>query len=205
MKESNGTPPSMSAEPAGGGKLLHNLMLFGRLLRGVGLDVNPGRMIDVVQALEYTNVGSKRDFYYTLRSLLVHKKEELPLFDEAFARFWRRPGVELSMQDLMRAQSAPDQKTKVVPASLTPPPDEGDIPPDDDEEPETIIEVTRTYSAQEILRQKDFSELSADELSAIKQLMTQLVWHMGQRRTRRHRSGDGYQLDMRRNIRRSFR
>ena len=38
----------MSAEA--GGRILHNLMLFGRLLRGLGLDVSPGRMRDLAAA-----------------------------------------------------------------------------------------------------------------------------------------------------------
>jgi uncharacterized protein with von Willebrand factor type A (vWA) domain len=71
------------------GKLLHNLLLFGRLLRMLGLDVNLGRMIDLVQALKLVDIGNRSDFYHTARSLLVHNKEDIPLFDEAFEIFWR--------------------------------------------------------------------------------------------------------------------
>ena len=73
------------------GKLLHNLVLFGRLLRALGMDVNPGRMIDLVDALGYVEIGRKADFYFTARSLLVHHKDDLELFDVAFERFWKRP------------------------------------------------------------------------------------------------------------------
>jgi hypothetical protein len=36
----------------GSGQFLHNFLVFGRLLRRLGLDINPGRMIDLVQALD---------------------------------------------------------------------------------------------------------------------------------------------------------
>ena len=38
----------MNNSPSSSGHILHNLVLFGRLLRQLGLDVNPGRMIDLV-------------------------------------------------------------------------------------------------------------------------------------------------------------
>ena len=76
------------------GQFLHNLLLFGRILRGLGLDVNPGRMMDLVSALDYIEIGNKSDFYYAARTLLVHEREDLPLFDEAFELFWRKPADE---------------------------------------------------------------------------------------------------------------
>jgi len=72
-----------------GGHLLANLLLFGRLLHGLGLDVNPGRMLDLVQALDYVEIGRRSDFYYAARSLLVHRREDLAKFDEAFNLWWR--------------------------------------------------------------------------------------------------------------------
>ena len=73
------------------GRLLHNLLLFGRILRGLGLDVNPGRMMDLVSALDHIEIGNKADFFYAARTLLVHEREDLELFDEAFDLFWRKP------------------------------------------------------------------------------------------------------------------
>ena len=73
------------------GQFLHNLLLFGRVLRRLGLDVNPGRMMDLVSALDYIQIGNKSDFFHAARTLLVHEREDLPLFDEAFELFWRKP------------------------------------------------------------------------------------------------------------------
>ena len=190
------------------GNLLHNLLLFGRLLRGLGLDVNPGRMIDLVHALKHIEVGRKPDFYHAARSLLVHRREDLPLFDQAFELFWRKPPeagwvtVELGLLNQRRRSRRP---------LVTPPPlrdseqkpHEGESQPQSDQPP--VLQVTLTYSDREVLRRKDFSELTGEELTAIKQLMAKLVWQLGQRRTRRRQPGRGQLLDLRRTVRRNLR
>jgi hypothetical protein len=83
--------------------------------------------------------------------------------------------------------------------------DQGEESDEEDEELQTVVEITRTYSAREALYKKDFGELNAAELREIKRLMLQMVWNLGRRRTRRQRVGRGRLLDMRRSIRRSFR
>jgi uncharacterized protein with von Willebrand factor type A (vWA) domain len=187
------------------GNLLHNLILFGRVLRGLGLDVNPGRMIDLVQALEYVEIGRKADFYYTVSSLLVHRREDTLLFDQAFAMFWRKPmeGWEVDLPGLARPRRS--QKPQVMPPPLqapdTPPPSDSESPAKDQK---TVVEVTLTYSNREVLRHKNFAELTNDELEAIKRLMAQLVWRLGERRTRRRRPGHGQLPDLRRTIRRNL-
>jgi hypothetical protein len=56
-----------------------------------------------------------------------------------------------------------------------------------------------------MLRQKDFGELSDDELQEVKELMTKLTWRLGERRSRRWRPGKARQVDFRRTLRRSMR
>lgn len=189
------------------GQLLHNLILFGRLLRDLGMDVNPGRMIDVVNALEYISIGRRADFYYTLQALLVNRRDDLPLFEQAFNLFWRKPGdgsIELNLGDLLQKRSQP-------PTLIMPPLPEDDATPQafdqnsDDEEMQEIIEVTRTFSTRELLHHKDFGDLTPEELIAMRQLMAQLVWRLGERRTRRQQPGRGWRLDLRRTLRRNFR
>jgi len=187
------------------GRLLHNLLLFGRILRGLGLDVNPGRMMDLVSALDYIEIGNKADFFYAARTLLVHDREDLELFDEAFELFWRKPAVgwDLEWQGFIRRR----RSTKPV---VTPPPlkDEPPSTNDSDSAPKetiTVIEVTRTYSDREVLRHKDFAQMSAEESEAVRQMMAHLRWKISERRTRRRRPGKGEMLDLRRTLRRSLR
>ena len=186
--------------------LLHNLILFGRLLRALGMDVNPGRMIDLVHALEHVNLARKADFYYTARSLLVHDRDDLPLFEQAFTLFWRAPREKILWEELfINRPEEPDPQPIIAPPPLQEEPIGGDAEENDDDEVQQIIEVTQTYSTRELLRHKDFGDLTQEELRAVKQFMAQMVWQLGLRRTRRQRPGHGQRLDLRRSLRRNLR
>jgi uncharacterized protein with von Willebrand factor type A (vWA) domain len=187
------------------GQFLHNLLLFGRVLRGMGLDINPGRMMDLVSALDHIEIGRKSDFFYSARTLLVHQREDLSLFDEAFEMFWRRPADSWQVD----WAGLPQRRRPRGPV-VTPPPLEEAARQQEDgsstsNQEMTVIEVTRTYSNREILRHKNFAELSAEEAEAVKQMMTQLLWNVAERRTLRKRPGKGHSIDMRRTLRRSLR
>src|SRR3984893_5821500 len=70
-------------------RLLDNLLIFGRVLRRAGIDVHPGRLLDVIEALGHVNLGARDEVYHTCRALLVHRHEQIAIFDRAFAAFWR--------------------------------------------------------------------------------------------------------------------
>ncbi|MFQ5421988.1 MAG: VWA domain-containing protein, partial [Anaerolineae bacterium] len=79
-------------------------------------------------------------------------------------------------------------------------------PDESSDSDQLIIEAPRTYSRREILRHKDFSELTADESQSLRQFMANLVWELGQRRTRRNKMGsNGRYLDLRRTFRHTLR
>lgn len=188
------------------GHLLHNLILFGRLLRGCGLDINPGRMITLVRALEHIDMANKEEFYHAARCLLVHEKEDIPIFDQAFSLFWRRPDDSVWALALPRIERESHHND---PAGELRTPEMHPTFKNDrstsDEEQETFLEATQTYSVDEALRYKDFADLTGDEIAAIKRLMAQLIWNLGQRRTRRRRPGSGLAIDIRRSFRHSVR
>jgi uncharacterized protein with von Willebrand factor type A (vWA) domain len=189
------------------GQFLHNLLVFGRLLRRLGLDVNPGRMIDLVQALDLIEIGRKEDFYHTTRSLLVHKREDIPLFDQAFELFWRKPVEEWGELDLSSLIKKKPNGPKFIPPPLQPaeekPQKETDSETSESEE-RIVIETTKTYSNREVLWKKDFADLSPQETEAVKNMMRQLTLRLGERRTRRKRPGNGHSIDLRRTIRKSY-
>ena len=85
--------------------LLANLLHFGAVLRALGLDVPTAALLDAAAAMTHVDIGRRADFYFTLRSLLVHRYTDLAIFDDAFRLFWRRPPNEWSPQDL-RAMGA---------------------------------------------------------------------------------------------------
>jgi uncharacterized protein with von Willebrand factor type A (vWA) domain len=70
-------------------RLAENVMHFARVLRGAGLPVGPDRVLDALRALEISGVGNRDDFYWTLASVFLDRREQFDLFDQAFHVFWR--------------------------------------------------------------------------------------------------------------------
>ena len=191
----------------GSGQFLHNILVFGRLLRQLGLDVNLGRIIDLVQALDLIEIGRKEDFYYTNRCLLVHKHEDISVFDQAFELFWRKPVEEWKDLNLSSLVQKPPQGPQFLPPPLKKP---EEVPQKEEDHGASksneriVIEITKTYSPREVLWKKDFADLSLEEVESVKKMMRQLTLRLGERRTRRKHPGNGHSLDLRRTLRKSF-
>lgn len=185
-----------------GGNLLRNSLLFGRLLRALGIEVTPTQIIDLVESLNYIEIGNRQDFKNSARAVLISRQEHLALFDEAFDLFWQARNEELTDLDLgklLRKRRKPQTQQVVYRASNS-------NGADNDHEPEPQLERIYTYSDQELLRQKDFAKLDDNELSAIKRMMLKTVWQLAPRRTRRMvRAPRGPQIDLRRTIRQNLR
>ncbi len=181
------------------GALVHNLMLFGRLLRGLGLDVSPERLRDATAALGHVSIGARSEVYFAARSLLVHRLEDIALFDAAFEAFWRSPRDGVSSLDLQAlGERRRYRRPRFEPAGLgVSAPAEGNTR---DREPPWLV-PTLTYSAHDVLRHKDFAQLSGDELEAVREMIRALAWRLGERLARRLRPGRGRSLDLRRSLR----
>ena len=196
MLQTNDTTPM--------GQLLRNCVLFGRMLRAIGIEITPTQIVDLVDSLRYVNIGNRQDFKNSTRTVLISKREHLPLFDQAFDLFWQARGqntlLEMDLGQLLQQQQEP-QKMEVYRRS--PLDDPGKQPPPE-EEPEE--ERVMTYSDQEILRQKDFARLDAEEMAAVRRMMLKTQWHLEPRRTRRTvRTPQGELIDLRRTIRQNLR
>jgi uncharacterized protein with von Willebrand factor type A (vWA) domain len=184
-------------------RFLDNLLVFGRILRRAGIDVHPGRVLDVIEALGHVNLRVRDEVYHTCRALLVHRHEQLAVFDRAFAAFWREHHEEDAplgqRRDERRAQSvvleevlAPDDLTATTEAET-----EGSAPT-----PERRL---KTWSDLGALADKDFAAFTADELAEAGAALSRLVWNPGERRTRRWVRGRGPRIDLRRAIAESLR
>ena len=71
------------------------------LARARARAASPCWSLDLVSALDHIEIGVKSDFFYAARTLLVHDREDLELFDQAFDLFWRKPeygGLSLNTQ-----------------------------------------------------------------------------------------------------------
>ena len=186
----------------GQGHILTNLLMFAEVLRKVGLDVGSSNVLDLVRALEYAPMGRKQDFRLAARSILVHRKQDLPIFDEAFQVFWRRPALHQSTHDLRSmGEQRRYRNPQVAPPRSGNADEMGSEIGEDDGPLGDRIDLTRTYSVREVLRHKDFSSFSPLEIAEAKRMMTELSWDLGRRRTRRMTPGDGSWLDLRKTLR----
>lgn len=185
------------------GHLLHNLVLFGRVLRGAGLDFGPDRTTDAVAALSLVEVGRKADVYHALRALVVRRREDIAVFDEVFEAFWRKPAEGVTDMDLRSmGEKRKRRRPRFESAPASP---EGEDQGGDEAGVEPVLSLSFTYSENELLRQKDFAEMTGDELALVERLLRSTVWRMRDRPTRRLRPGGAGALDLRRTLRRALR
>ena len=178
-----------------------NVLLFGRLLRALGLEVHVGRLLDVVEALQYVDLSERDAVYYTCRALLVHRHEDLPIFDRAFDAFWRRHGAMLSHAP--GSSSQPDEGARVTSLQDANAVAAPTVPRTGDAREGTG--VLRTWSDVDAIAHKDFGTFSEDDVAAARAALRRLEWTPGIRRTRRWVAGRGQGLDLRRAMAQSVR
>jgi hypothetical protein len=179
--------------------LLDNLLIFGRLLRRAGVAVHRGRLLDVVDALGHVNVAERSEVYHACRALLVHRHDQIALFDIAFASFWRvHDGGEAR-----RALEPGESRASVLVLDEGAACEDGGAPPGrdgpDDDSLATPVGL-KTWSALHRLADKDFAAFTSAETDEAAAILSRLVWNPGERRTRRWTRGRGWRVDLRRTI-----
>ena len=63
---------------------------YARLLRRLGLAVPIGSVLDFGEALGLVGIDDRDGVYWAGRATLVHRPEDIGLYDRAFAVFWER-------------------------------------------------------------------------------------------------------------------
>lgn len=202
----------MSQDPSAqdGGYLLGHLLRFGQLLRLMGVDVSTGQVLDLVEALEHVPIGSRSDFYHTCRALLVNRHEDFLVFDQAFQILWQMPGAEEGGGGPVDGDRA--RRLRLPSREISPNGKEGGggkrAPAESEEEGEEDefpLAPVMAYSPDEVLRHKDFGEMTWEEIQAAKQAIASLEWKLGERRTRRLRASGKGRPNLRRVIRENLR
>jgi uncharacterized protein with von Willebrand factor type A (vWA) domain len=171
------------------------LVAFVRELRDAGIAVPVGSSVVFVAAVAAVGGTDERAVYWAGRATLVTRPEDLAIYDEVFARFWR--GV---------VPSAVVAQVETVTLLMD---DADDDPPEVDGEPEPLEGPTLSvrFSAHEVLRHKDFAAYSPSELAEAQRLMAELRLAGAQRRTRRQRRSSRHRgrPDLRRTVRAALR
>jgi uncharacterized protein with von Willebrand factor type A (vWA) domain len=175
-------------------RLLENLLQFGRLLRRAGVDVHPARMHDLVEALAYVDLSQRDDVYHACRTLLVHRPEEIAIFDSAFAAFWRLHADEAAVEP--SPEQARGSRPQIIESGEVTAASDGDN--SSDRAPSST--GLKTWSDLATFADKDFDVLTANELAEARVALSRLIWTPGERLTRRWVAGYGPRVDLRRAI-----
>ena len=183
--------------------LLDQVVLFFRVLHEAGLAVNSANLIDLCRCFEFIDISNREDFYATARATLVSNQADIERFDELFIQFWQQPDkVLLSAEkkdasDNLGGEEEEDNQEKMQ-KQLQADDDEGG----DQAAHETLSELA--YSADEVLMQKDLSEMSAIEVERARQMIKEFVAIIANYKSRRYVADKKRaRLDFRRMMRRN--
>jgi uncharacterized protein with von Willebrand factor type A (vWA) domain len=181
--------------------VVSNLLKFGRALRRVGIEVHPGRLLDLIEALRHVNIAERSEVYYACRALLVHRHEQLETFDRAFERFWAT-GDEDRLTQAPRTE--PRARVEFHEVLTLPNLEDGAGSDANGFAPDGDVDLP-TWSDLALLADKDFAAFTPAETAEAAAALARLTWSPGERRTRRWIPGRGPRIDLRRAISDSLR
>jgi uncharacterized protein with von Willebrand factor type A (vWA) domain len=197
----------LMTEPAG--KLAENVIYFARCLREAGLPVGPATVLDAIAALESGGVGSREDFYWTLHAVFVKKHEQSLLFAQAFSIFWRKRALMEKMIAMLSPVAIDKSQKKSKPESGATRIHDAFFkqPNNPAPQPDQVVELDArfTVSDREILKDKDFAQMTAAEIALAKRQMANLRLPLDAVVTRRLTPGDGRTVDLRATLRAAMR
>ena len=194
-------PPDPRSEE---GDLVVRLAGFGELLRDAGLRTGPDRTIDGVAALGCIDIADLAQMRDALRAVYVCRREEVGVFDAAFDIYWSRPDAAIRAGAIpQRSRPLPldPEKARSWLARLGLP--ESEIPRELSTTPR--VASSSGYSADELLRERDFGDLTWEETQQMRRLLRQAPWRLAERRTRRWQPGRRGRVELRRTMRRAAR
>ncbi len=188
-------------EPTGD-VLARNVVHFVRLLRRAGLRVGPGALLDAERAVTAIDVMDREQFYWALHAVLIQHRADHALYDDAFRLFWRNPmGAESALSLLLPHMTTPAKRTvsrRLSEAWHAPKP-RPEAPPPEVKPPR--VDTFLAYSEDEILRRRDFDQMSADELAQARRLVRRLDAQLPTIPTRRMAAARRGRIDAGRTIR----
>ncbi len=193
---------------------------LGVALRSAGLPAGPDRCERLARAVTVMHATTVAELHACALATMVSDPSQIDTFERVFTEMFAGnvPG---------RPAAVPRQAMTAEPADASSPPDApslaatGELPPvlrqvdasasssgteDEGDDLPEVPAIRRVASATERLRERDFGQLSPDELRQLAALMRELTIAVPPRRTRRYRARkDGARLDMRRTLRQARR
>jgi len=183
-------------------RLAENVVHFTRLLRGAGLRLGPASALDALAAATAVDILHKSELYWALHAVLVKRPEDFELFDQAFRLFWREPqSANPLLSELLEHARVPRQPavSRRVAEAWRPP-----VSTEQALTERVELDAVLTFSADEVLRSRDFEQMSAGELRRAKKAVAQMAVALRPIRTRRFTPDPhGAVIDLGRSVRES--
>ena len=165
-----------------------HLTNFCRVLRSHGLLIGPLETADVVRAISAVDMMDRGRVYWALRALLLSRRDDIPIYDALFERFWNfeamplRPHIE---SDANLVSGAKEFRRA---------PNIALLPEEESSSENTLVQMLRTgASARSAASRKDLSVLRADEMPELSRIAVRMIRAMavrpGRRRKRHPRKG----------------
>ena len=176
-----------------------NIVHFGRVLRRAGIPVGPDRALAALAAVELVGLDRREDVHAALSAVMLDRHEQQPLFDAAFAAFWRDPKLaEQTMLALLpkagtRLPPPPPRPRRLAEALAPPRPPAGERR----DEAELQFDAALAFSDRERLRQADFETMTTAEFELARRLAEQLPLPVEPVRRRRHERAPRGRIDLR--------
>ena len=210
---------SGTAEPAEplSSRLAENVVHFANFLRRAGLPIGTAQVLDAIDAMLAVGVRYRDDVYAALHASFVSRIDQDELFRVGFDVFWRDPfGAKEALSTLLPpsrmdpGMRKPPLKRRLQEAWRGPGPRSlpkhraGAPPPP----PEIEIDRRSTASDEEVLKRRDFAQMTAEEEAEIRELLGRMRFPWRDLPTRRKTPArHGTRIDLRRTLhasRRSF-
>jgi hypothetical protein len=205
------TGRATSAAAAATGNIGRHIVGFARLLRRAGMRVGTGAALDALDAAVAVGVAARADLYWALASTLVQRREDMPLFAEAFELWFRDPDARsLALANLLASARVPGgpraEASRRLADALARPGHGASRAARSPEEERVELDVTMSASSAEALRTRDFEKMSAREIEAAKEAIAAMDLPRFAVPTRRLAvEPRGRRIDLRRSLRQSLR
>ena len=198
--------PGRSALPLLQGNLAENIMLFARLLRATGMPVGTGSVLNAIRAVSLIGIESQQDLHTVLLCQFVSRREQMPVFDQTFALFWRNPKLMEKLMGAMLPTLQSDQDQQSLIRRLGEALSSGNTQSSGQDEEQVELQANLSASESEILQSRDFEQMSESELQVAKKMLKHLKLPVKPIQTRRHQASvSRAHIDMRRTMQNSLR
>ena len=181
-----------SVSSARGKGTLPNVMAFARALKELGVKVSLSQVLDVSRSVEHVEIAEKSDFRTLLRANMISQKEDFPVFDMLFDSFWRELSYERVPMETMQIEGTPSESQAPEGGD-----EEGGL---EEASAESLAKENLplenldefsvpTYSPQELMNRKDFSEMGVEESRAIARAILLIATKIATQISRRKKLG----------------